>query len=508
MRELKLSSGFILDYKDIYNEHCIQSGDVDAMVDKVREAHELAQSMRRTGVVEGHVSKDGTPEPVLFSQLPYVEENGINTPQLMERLERLRQYGRNNFDAVISLGIGGSYLGSKVLFDVQCGSFWNQMSDEERNGYPKVYFAGYNADARYLQGILTRIYHDSDARAKQIIGMVSSDGSDDYELNMPTDGDFVDRHYEPYKVLLMVNSKSGSTIEPMANFMILENALKGHYIDYEVIAITDTESTENPTILHAMALENGWKTFSVPYGVGGRFSVFTEVSLTMGALIGFDVQQFLAGAQSMDRACQTDHVFENPALLSAVLKYISAETYGRVIEVFMPYGDCLRSLSDWYVQLLAESLGKQREHQGPYSRTPVAAVGTTDMHAQVQEHQEGRLNKVVQFIKIKSWGDDLIVPNSYGQFAKLEAISNIGLSQILNVALDSNQEALTSDNRFNMTIELPELNAFHLGELMYMYCWAIFYESILAGVDAFDQPGVEVYKRILGPKIKALKEQK
>ena len=111
----------------------------------------------------------------------------------------------------------------------------------------------------------------------------------------------------------------------------------------------------------------------------------------------------------------------------------------------------------------------------------------------------GRLNKVVQFIKVKDWKHNLIVPDSYSQYERLHSLSDVGICDILNIALDANREALSSDNRFNMTITVPTLNAFHLGEIMFMHCWAVYFESIFAGVDAFDQPGVEVYKRLIGP---------
>ena len=195
-------------------------------------------------------------------------------------------------------------------------------------------------------------------------------------------------------------------------------------------------------------------------------------------------------------------------MLNAVLKFIASEKYGRHIEVFMSYADYLKSTSEWYVQLLAESLGKGERRDGtkqPYGRTPIVAVGTTDMHAQTQEHQEGLRNKVVQFLTVADWGQDLIVPPLYENYPKLAAFSGLGLSDVLDAAKEANAAALISDNRFNATFVLPTLNAYHLGELMFMLCWSIFFEGELADVDAFNQPGVEVYKRLLGPKLTALK---
>lgn len=473
---LRLDSGFELDYSNIYNESCIQKKDVNNFERAIQNVWRHTNILRSTGFEEGHVSKDGESEPILFYQLPYISDQGINTPHMIERLKELGEYGRQHIDTVVSIGIGGSYLGSKVLFDVQCGAFWNSYTDEERKGYPRFYFAGFNVDGLYLDGLI------------QTLQSQANEKGDDY------------------KVLLVITSKSGSTIEPMANFMVLEKALQERHIAYEVAVVTDTTDINSPTILHKMALDNQWKVFSVPYGVGGRFSVFTEVGFVTAALVGFDIEEFLAGAASMDLACQEEDIFKNPALFSALLKYIASERYGRIIEVFMPYGESLHSLSDWYVQLLSESLGKMSNTCLPYGRTPVAAVGTMDMHAQVQEHQEGRLNKVVQFIKVKDWGTSLMVPNSYSEYPRLDAIGNINICDILNVALDANREALSSDNRFNITITIPTLNAFHLGEIMFMHCWAVYFESIFAGVDAFDQPGVEVYKRLIGPKLAEAKQ--
>ena len=150
---LQLDSGFELDYNNIYNESCIQARDIQNFERAIQNVWRHTNILRSTGYEEGHLSKDGQPEPILFYQLPYISENGINTPDMMDRLHDLGEYARQHIDTVVSIGIGGSYLGSKVLFDVQCGSFWNNYTDEERNGYPRFYFAGFNVDGPYLEGL-------------------------------------------------------------------------------------------------------------------------------------------------------------------------------------------------------------------------------------------------------------------------------------------------------------------------------------------------------------------
>ena len=197
-------------------------------------------------------------------------------------------------------------------------------------------------------------------------------------------------------------------------------------------------------------------------------------------------------------------------MLHAVLKYIAAEKYGRDIEIMMPYGDYLKSFSEWYIQLLAESLGKQEDRNGKdvfYGRTPVVAVGTTDMHAQTQQHQEGKLNKVVQFVRVEEWDDDPVIPDVFPDIQKLSDISGIRMSQALEVARQSNADALASNSRFNALFSMPKMNEYYLGQLLYMLALGIAYEGELADVDGFNQPGVEAYKRIMGPSLQKVKAE-
>ncbi len=479
MKEIRLPSGFAFNFEHLYNEQAVTEADVQALAPAIEKAQAAAKVMLETGVVEGHLSKDGEPELVLFPQLPYIEEGHINSPAVMQKLYDLRDHARNDIDLVISLGIGGSYLGDKVLFDTHCGEFWNTKTEEERGGYPKVLFGGNNVDALRTAHMIDFVCREAAAKG------------------------------EGYKVMLIIISKSGSTIEPMSALMVLEEAFEKHGIAYEVVAVTDLEEGEHETLLHKLATEREWPMFNVPNGVGGRFSVFTEVGLVLGAVVGFDIDAFLEGAKSMDALCRGGDIHTNPALLNATLKFIASEKYGRHLEVFMSYGDYLKSTSEWYVQLLAESLGKSVRRNGdalPYGRTPIVAVGTTDMHAQTQEHQEGQYNKVVQFLTVKDWGVSLPVPHKYEHFSKLAAFTGIELSDILQAAKDANEAALSSDHRFNATFELPNMGAYAMGELLFLLCWSIFYEGELASVDAFNQPGVEVYKKLLGPKLAKLKE--
>ena len=479
---LTLKSGFSFDYDNLFGEGKVTQADLDSYADALKAAHEAMKVMRKDGFIKAHLSKDGAPEKVYFSKLPYItEENGklnLNSPASIKRLHDFTERIRNNVDAVVSLGIGGSFLGNKVLFDIFCGEFWNTWTTEQRNGLPKVYFSGQNIDPRRTGDIINHLK-----------AMAANKGG-------------------KFKVMLMCMSKSGGTLDTMSNFMVILDALKKcDLIEVECVAVTDP-NMEKKTLLKQIAVENGWETFAVPDGVGGRFTVFCEVGLSTAAVIGMDIEKFLEGARDMDEACKNDDLWQNPAMLNAALKVAAYKKHGRNIEVMMPYGDYLKSLSEWYIQLLAESLGKQFDKEGKEvceGRTPLVAVGTTDMHSQTQQHQEGTLDKVVQFIKVAKWANDLTIPNVFPNVKKLADISGVTMGDALEVARQSNADALKSNKRFNACFTLPEVNEYHLGELMYLLAMSVAYEGELLNVDAFNQPGVEAYKRIMGPKLQELK---
>ncbi|MBR5791298.1 MAG: glucose-6-phosphate isomerase, partial [Phascolarctobacterium sp.] len=170
------------------------------------------------------------------------------------------------------------------------------------------------------------------------------------------------------------------------------------------------------------------------------------------------------------------------------------------IEVFMSYGMCFKSLGEWYVQLLAESLGKRHDREGAtvhYGRTPIAAVGSTDMHAQTQQHQDGKRNKVIQFLQVDEFEKDVVLGNPFPHLEDFAKYDGVSLNKALQIALLANREALDKDNRFSALYRLPAINEFYIGQIFYFLMLSIAYEGELANVDAYDQPGVEAYKKII-----------
>lgn len=471
--QIVLEDNFIFDYATMLGEGRIQKNDFAEISNRIAAAVQGVATMRATGYVRGHLSKDGAPEPVYFTRLPYLEDGNPNDRASLAALQQLTVYAREKVDVVVFLGVGGSYLGNKVLFDIFCGEGWNNLSREERRDCPYVFFAGNNMDPRQCMQFM-----------KQISNIAKN----------------VEAKSDKFTVLLVPISKSGTTLETLTAFSYFYEACSRNVlINTEVAVVTDLqESVASP--LYLLAKENSWLSFDIKEGIGGRFSVLHNPGLVTAAVIGLDMEELLRGAREMDRTCQSSDWHNNPALLNACLKYIAAEKYQCDIEVFMGYGMCLKSLGEWYVQLLAESLGKRKDREENtvfYGRTPIAAVGSTDMHAQTQQHQDGKRDKVIQFLRVDNFMYDVHLGNPFPKMEALAKYSGLSLKHALDVALNANREALNDDRRFSALYSLPALNEFYIGQILYFLMLSVAYEGELANVDAFDQPGVEAYKKIM-----------
>lgn len=466
-----LTNGIIFDYTNMFGEGRLD----DAVVQKAlqtqgKAAFEAVEKIRESGVSKGHLSKDGTPEHVYFLRMPYIKEGNPNTPDSIVKLKRFSKY-LQQVDAVVFLGVGGSYLGNKVLMDILGGFHWN-AEKVTRQGQPRIYFSGNNLDPMDSNALL-------------------------YELHRLSVEECTERKL---RVMLVPISKSGTTLETITAFTYFYEVLsKEVNIELECTVVTDLKADPNDAPLLQLANKFGWERFDIKEGIGGRFCVMTDPGLVTMAALGGDIEEFLLGARDMDRYCQSVPLEDNPALLNALTKFLAYQD-GRTIEAFMPYSMQLKSLSEWYVQLLAESLGKRLDREGNichYGRTPIVAVGTTDMHAQTQQHQDGRRNKVVQFLEIKYPAEEAVLRNPFPDVEFFNKYDGLDMNKALRLALRANEEALTSENRHNAKITLPKLNEYYLGQLMFFLMLSVAYEGELANVDAYDQPGVEVYKRIM-----------
>lgn len=297
------------------------------------------------------------------------------------------------------------------------------------------------------------------------------------------------------KTLFIVISKSGTTPETMAPYLyfraLLEKAkcsIKKH-----MVFVTDAERG----VLREIAWEEGITTFDIPGNVGGRFSVLTTVGLLPAALIGINIKALLKGARIMRDVFLSHDFTTNTPFQFAALQHALDTKKGKSITVMMPYAQKLKSFADWYRQLLAESIGKKVNRKGKLVEvgiTPVAALGTTDQHSQTQLYNEGPHDKLLVFIHADSLGKPLPIFTKKDLKAGISYLRGVSFNTLMEVEYEATREAYTKHSRPNVTISIDEVNETALGELFLFFEGATAFLGELYGVDAFDQPGVELSK--------------
>jgi glucose-6-phosphate isomerase len=299
---------------------------------------------------------------------------------------------------------------------------------------------------------------------------------------------------DPRRTLVNVISKSGTTAETMAAYLAFRSWLEaalGERFAERIVATTDPETG----ILRPLAQRRGYRTFTVPPSVGGRFSVLSAVGLVPIGLAGLDVRGLLRGAARANEVARRP-LDRNPVLQACLVQYLLYRR-GKSISVLMPYSSRLRNLGDWFVQLWAESLGKEnsragsRVHEGS---TPLAALGATDQHSQVQLFNEGPNNKVVTFVRIEEFERKTEIPDSEPELDELGYLAGKSFNRLINAEQSATAHALTQHGRPNYTLSLPRLDAESLGELLQFLMWQTAVMGELTEIDTFDQPGVELGK--------------
>ncbi len=348
---------------------------------------------------------------------------------------------------VLVLGIGGSSLGGRAVYEALGGP------PELRVGR-RIHFPD-NSDPWRLARLLERL--------------------------------------EPKSTLAVAISKSGGTVETAAMLLVVRGWLRdaGVPMNDHLAVVTDPKNGS----LRALADKEGLTALSIPPNVGGRFSVLTPVGLVPGALAGLDVRAMMRGADQMRIRCEAKELRKNPAGLLAALHVLHHRLFDRRIHVLMPYADPLRGLAAWFVQLWAESLGKRRDRQGTIVETgptPLPAVGATDQHAQVQLFMEGPRDKLVTFVSIDE-RPDLEIPKEDGPTGYLGGHT---LGDLLDAEREGTARALAEDRRPSLTVRLSALDAEHLGGLMFVFEAATALAGEMYDIDAFNQPGVELGKRL------------
>ncbi|MGI6372291.1 MAG: glucose-6-phosphate isomerase [Caldicoprobacterales bacterium] len=382
-----------------------------------------------------------------WRELPYNQDEIVQ--DILETADGIKK----RFDNFVVLGIGGSALGPIAVQQALNHMYYNELSKEERGGCPRLYVID-NVDPQ---------------RMKELFDVIDIE-----------------------KTMFNVITKSGSTSETMAQFLIVTSLLKekvgDSYRDH-IIATTDREKGS----LIKIARDEGFKTYYVPEGVGGRFSELSPVGLLAAAVCGIDIEEMLAGAAYMDEIASQPDPYKNPAYMAATLQYLAMKA-GKNISVMMPYVDSLKYMADWYAQLWAESLGKRYDLEGNevfVGQTPVKALGVTDQHSQVQLYTEGPFDKVITFLGVKEYKCTVEIPNGYQDHPAVSFLAGHTLNELIHAEQMATEYALLKAKRLNRTITLPEVNPFTVGQLLYFLEVETAFAGELLGIDAFDQPGVE-----------------
>jgi glucose-6-phosphate isomerase len=374
--------------------------------------------------------------------------------KLVEQVTSFAARARGKYDDVVILGIGGSALGPIALRTALRPSGWNMLGEKARENYPRLQVLD-NVDPETIAALLARL-----------------------RLS---------------RTLFVVTSKSGGTAETMAQFLIVHDRLEREKLDLRQHLVFVTDPSHGA--LRPLAERLEVPALDIPANIGGRFSVLTPVGTLPAALIGIDVKSLLSGAAAMAKRCQGADLASNPAGVYAMLQWLADTQLKKSIAVFMPYSDPLRDFAGWFVQLWAESLGKKRPDGTSVGSTPLAALGATDQHAQVQLFMEGPSDKTVTFVAVGERATDVKIPSTFPDVKELGYLAGHSLGELIDIEQRATAGALAKRGRPNMTIHLDRVDAGHVGQLMMLLEIATAYAGQLYGIDAFNQPGVELGKQ-------------
>ena len=423
----------------------------EAGLDIEREFDNYAEKIRDI-IANLNSNKDKPGHWLQWMNLGYNEETVWYVKEFTAMVE-----GR--FDNILILGIGGSALGARAISEALLKPYWNLLSKEQRNSLPKIFFLD-NIDPDQINGLLNIL--------------------------------------DLKKTLVNVITKSGSTAETMSQFMLIKDMLEKELGDdyrKNIIATTDKEMG----VLKQLADQEGYKIFYIPDDISGRFSVFSAVGLLPLSLVGIDIDKIIQGIKDMDLALKNTDIRHNIAAQNALIHYLMFRDKHISMSVMMPYSSRLKYVPDWYVQLWAESMGKEYDKDGNRVRvgqTPVKAVGATDQHSLLQLLTEGPNDKIVNFIKVKEHDNEIVIPQIF-EYTSIGYLGGKTFNRLLEAEENSTRISLNDYNKPNVTFILPKIDEYHLGQLFYLLEVQTAIAGELYNIDTFAQSGVEQSKNYI-----------
>jgi len=367
----------------------------------------------------------------------------------LEQMENAAETLRNKSELLIVVGIGGSYLGARAVNDALAHNFAHLNKEQK---HPHMIFAGHNIGEDYMHELLELL--------------------------------------EDYSYSVVVISKSGTTTEPALAFRILKEHLEKKVGKEEarerIIAVTDAEKGA----LRQLAEDEHYRSFVIPDNVGGRFSVFTPVGLIPLAICGVDIRQLVEGAGEMSRICSPDTPFEeNPSLLYAATRNALYRS-GKKIEILVNYQNKLHYVSEWWKQLYGESEGK--EGLGIF---PASVDNSSDLHSMGQYIQEGERILFETVISVENSDHQVKVPADKANLDQLNYLAGKNIDHVNKMAELGTILAHLDGGVPNLRISIPQLKAYYLGQLLYFFENACGISGYMLGINPFNQPGVEAYKK-------------
>lgn len=377
--------------------------------------------------------------------LGWVDIDKNPTKEEIDRIKDAARQIRSQSDALLVIGIGGSYLGALAALDAIRGSFYNNLDDEF-----KVYFAGNNMSESYINDL--------------------------YKI------------LEGKNFSINVISKSGTTLESALAFRIFKDLLEKKHgkenIKDKIFVTTDKSSGA----LKKASDKEGYQAFVIPDDVGGRFSVLTPVGLLPMAAAGLNIDKVLEGARSGKDAYFTQDFLENDAYTYAACRNILYRR-GKDIEILGSYHPRLKNVAEWWKQLFGESEGK--DQKGIF---PASIIFSTDLHSMGQLIQDGKRNIFETIINVTSPSEDISVPLDEDNYDGLNYLSGQTIFQINQAAYQGSLNAHVEGNVPNIVIDIESIDEFNLGKLFYFFMISVSISAYMLGVNPFDQPGVESYK--------------
>ncbi|HWG42551.1 MAG TPA: glucose-6-phosphate isomerase [Gemmataceae bacterium] len=382
------------------------------------------------------------------------------------RVLSLATHLREQVDRVVFLAIGGPSLGARALFESLCSCYHNELPPETRLGVPRIYFEGDNADNDALQNLL------------DLLQITCVDP---------------DQREERWAVVAI--AKTGDALEPGAALRVFRREATEYYgLRSEWLTELFAAVTGGDSKLRKLFQAHGHDESSIltiPDNIGPDFAVFTAAGLLPAAIMGLDARALLLGAATMTKRFLEEPFERNPVLQFAGINYLMAEEYHKPLRVLAAWSKKLEAVGQWYDQLVAQSLGKQG--RGP---TPLTFVGTRDLHARGQHHQEGPRDRIINNLIVKNAKTvPILVQMADHNEDELNQYNRKGLPDILNATLRGTNQAYYDVARPTADLVLPTLSEHTMGQLLQMLMLATVVEGRLMGINPYGQPGVEAYKR-------------